>query len=76
MFNHYLPHTVLKPLETIQDTETLERIKDMFKSYSLDDALDFSIFPGSEWIAFERNGSIYTLCYFNNKLKYVTVVPT
>lgn len=63
------------PFEIIKDPASLERIKLMFSKYTLDDAIDFSDFQGSEWISFERNGSIYTLCYAKDKLKYVTIEP-
>lgn len=62
--------------ETIKDTVSLERIKFMFSRYTLDDSIGFGIEVGNAWVAFERNGSIYTLYYDNDKLKYVTIVPT
>lgn len=45
------------------DAATLRRAREMFASYSLDDAESFTIGERYSRIVFNRNGSRYTLCY-------------
>lgn len=56
--------------ECIYDPAQLERIKEMFKNYTLDDALSYEI---GESVTFERNGSLYTLYYENDLLDWAEI---
>lgn len=80
MFNRYSSPPIVWPfpkaepvVEIITDPLQLDRIKFMFAEYTLDEAIDFNMEPNKETIDFERNGSIYSLHYTNNKLQRVII---
>lgn len=54
---------VSKVTGSFTDAATLRRAREMFASYSLDDAESFTIGERYSRIVFNRNGSRYTLCY-------------
>lgn len=66
----------MKHKEVITDPAQLERIKHMFATYSLDEALAWDVTPNKETIDFERNGSTYSLHYAYGKLQRVIIEPT
>lgn len=51
--------------EYTTDSAQLERIKKMFKNYTLDDAVSYEV---GKSVTFEHNGSLHTLHYENDLL--------
>ena len=57
--------------EYTTDSAQLERIKKMFKNYTLDDAVSYEIGKSA---TFERNGSFHTLHYENDLLVRAEII--